>query len=263
MRYKTFCYSPTGNTKKIADAMVDTWAKLAGTEAEKISFTLPEERKHTYTFSEDDLVVVGVPTYAGRVPNLLVKFLKTVEGNGARAVALVTFGNRAFDDSLIELGDLLTECGFRVVGGAAAIGEHSFSRALAAGRPDANDLEEARTFAKEIYEHPDRTVELPGNRPYRPYYRPMGHDGKPALISKVVPVFDLGICTDCKLCAEICPMGAIDHDEIGKMVGICVKCCACERRCPVGAIGFDDSVYLKHRRELVEDYPDHKANTWV
>lgn len=68
--------------EKIADAMADTWAKLAGTEAEKISFTLPEERKHTYAFSEDDLVVVGVPTYAGRVPNLLVKFLKTVEGNG-------------------------------------------------------------------------------------------------------------------------------------------------------------------------------------
>ena len=263
MRYKTFCYSPTGNTKKIADAMADTWAEMSGTAAEKISFTLPEERKRTYAFSEDDLVVVGVPTYAGRVPNLLVKFLKTVAGNGARAVALVTFGNRAFDDSLVELGDLLTECGFRVIGGAAAIGEHSFSRALAAGRPDANDLEEARTFAKKIYAHPERTVELPGNRPYRPYYRPMGHDGKPALISKVVPVFDRDICTDCKLCAEICPMGAIDHDEIGKMIGICVKCCACERRCPVGAIGFDDSVYLKHRRELVEDYPDHKANTWV
>lgn len=263
MTYKTFCYSPTGNTKKIADAIVDTWAKLSGTKAEKMSFTLPTERQKHYAFSENDVVVVGVPTYAGRVPNLLVKFLRTVDGNGARVVALVTYGNRAFDDSLVELQDLLMERSFRVIRGVAAVGEHSFSRSLAKGRPDAKDIEEAKSFAIKIAEDLNHTVELSGNRPYRPYYRPMGHDGKPALISKVVPVFDGDRCTDCKLCAETCPMGVIDHDEIGKMIGICVKCCACERKCPVEAISFDDPIYLKHRRELVEDYPDRKDNTWV
>ncbi len=91
-------------------------------------------------------MVFGTPTYAGRVPNVLLKYLATVKGNGAAAMPVVTFGNRAFDDSLIELRDILRDNGFRPFAAAAFVGEHSFSTTLAAGRPDADDLRLRRSL---------------------------------------------------------------------------------------------------------------------
>ena len=49
------------------------------------------------------------------------------------AVPVVLFGNRNFDDGLIELRNILTEDGFMPVAGGAFVGEHAFSRTLGAG----------------------------------------------------------------------------------------------------------------------------------
>ena len=49
-----------------------------------------------------------MPVYAGRIPNLLLlKYLTSVKGNDALAVPIVLFGNRNYDDALIELRDIL------------------------------------------------------------------------------------------------------------------------------------------------------------
>ena len=77
--------------------------------------------------AEDELLVVGVPVYMGRVPELLMEWLHAVKASGSPAVSVVVYGNRAFEDSLIELEDILTERGCISIAGAAYIGEHSFS----------------------------------------------------------------------------------------------------------------------------------------
>lgn len=113
-------------------------------------FTLPEARTHGKAFDKNDLVVFGTPVYAGRVPNVLLKYPATVQGNGALAIPVVLFGNRNYDDALIELRDILETNGFHTIAGAAFVGEHAFSRTLAAGRPDAQDMQIAQQFAAQV-----------------------------------------------------------------------------------------------------------------
>ena len=142
-------WSATGTTKTVVTAVAGKMADRLGLPLEEYDFTLPAARQGAPEFGPADVVVFGTPTYAGRVPNVLLKYLTTVKGNGAAAVPVVTFGNRAFDDSLIELRDILADNGFRPFAAAAFACEHSFSTTLAAGRPDADDLALAAQFAEQ------------------------------------------------------------------------------------------------------------------
>ena len=150
MEIKRICniyFSPTGTTQKVVTTIGDCLAASFETDRLDYDFTLPEARRDFPLLEETDLVVFGCPTYAGRLPNLLLKYLDTIAGNGARAIPIVTFGSRAFDNSLIELQDLLETHGFHTIAAAAFSCEHSFSDTLGAGRPDAADLEDAENFA--------------------------------------------------------------------------------------------------------------------
>lgn len=255
-KINTLYFSATGTTEKIVNGIAE---KIAENYGEKITvsnfdFTLPDARKKTYSFDKDSLVVAGIPVYAGRVPNVLLKFLKTISGNEATAVAVVLYGNRDYDDALIEFKDILESNGFNVIAGGAFIGEHSFSTTLGANRPDEQDMAAAADFAAKVYEKiktpGEKTgVVVKGNKPYRKYYIPKDQNGNPVSILKVIPKTNSD-CIDCKLCSEVCPMGSIDSDDVSKITGICIKCCACIKKCPVGAKYFDDENYLRHKHEL-------------
>ena len=90
-KINTLYFSATGTTEKIVTGIAERLAKNSGGEIEinNFDFTLPEARKKTHSFDEDILVIAGVPVYAGRVPNVLLKFLNKISGNGATAVAVV------------------------------------------------------------------------------------------------------------------------------------------------------------------------------
>lgn len=257
---KTLYFSPTGTTEKIVSGIAQKMAVHSGKDLAVCPFdiTLPEARKTPLSFDRKDLVVMGVPVYAGRVPNLLLKFLDTLAGNGAQAVAIVLYGNRHYDDALIEFRDILTSKGFQVIAAGAFIGEHSFSTTLGAGRPDPEDMAVAADFAARISQKIDSAeeshpVSVKGNRPYRAYYRPKDQKGEFANILKVVPRTSEA-CTDCKLCVSVCPMGSIDGEDVSKITGVCIKCCACIKKCPVEAKYFDDEKYLWHKHELERDF---------
>jgi NAD-dependent dihydropyrimidine dehydrogenase PreA subunit/flavodoxin len=261
-KIETFYFSATGTTEKIVTGIAEKIAENDGgiSPITPIDFTLPESRKKAYSFDKDDFVVAGIPVYAGRVPNVLLKFLNTLSGNGATAVAVVLYGNRNYDDALIEFKDILETTGFKVVAGGAFIGEHSFSKTLAAERPDAQDMAVAADFAQKIYEKMMTPGDKPevvvkGEKPYRPYYRPKDPDGNFINILKVTPKTN-DDCIDCKLCSEVCPMGSIDSEDVSKITGICIKCCACVKQCPVGAKYFDDEGYLTHKKDLEAKFTD-------
>ena len=65
-------YSATGNTAKTVDTIGTELAAKLGLPLERLSFTKPAEREKEYSFTEGDLVVVGTPTYAGKMPNKLL-----------------------------------------------------------------------------------------------------------------------------------------------------------------------------------------------
>lgn len=252
-------FSATGTTQKVVSAIAREIAREMKTECETFDFTLPEARMGAPIFGVRDIVVFGTPVYAGRVPNVLLKYLKTVKGNGALAVPVSVFGNRDFDDALIELRDILQGNGFVPIAAAAFVGEHSFSDVLAKGRPDDEDMRKAREFAQDV----TKKIHARGGKkggalavdgtpyPYRGYYSPKDRAGRPIDIRRVKPLTS-GTCNDCKLCAEVCPMGCIDYENVREYTGICIKCGACIKRCPTGAKYYDDAGYLYHKTELEE-----------
>lgn len=269
-------------------------ARDAVIREEDIDFTPLDARNRQYSFTLEDIVVFGVPTIAGRVPNVLLPFLETIEGNGAIAIPVVLYGNRNYDDSLIEIRNILDKCGFHTVAAAAFIGEHSFSRKLAAGRPDDEDMKVADGFAmKTVFviaailstvakmrdaledntqikdlaseelllgELLDRMgpVSVKGQMPPRPYYKPRDRKGNHINILKVKPKLNRELCDSCGICVDACPMGSIKPEAPGVVDGICIKCCGCEKKCPKGALYFDDPGYLYHKEELELGYAERK-----
>ena len=252
-------FSGTGTTEKTVKRIARYLADKLGAAYTAHSYTLPEERKRELTISAGDLAVVGCPTYAGRVPNLLMPYLRDmVHGTGALAVPVVLFGNRNYDDALMELSKLLRDNGFTCVAGAAFVGEHSFSRTLGAGRPNAQDEAEMDAFAARVAAKlatgDVSPVTVGGCDPIRPYYTPRDRHGSPINILKVKPKTDREKCTRCGWCAAHCPMGSIDPADPAHVPGTCIKCCACVKGCPVGAKYYDDPGYLYHKSELEEVY---------
>jgi len=192
----------------------------------------------------------------------LLKYLNSIKGNGALAVVAVVYGNRNYDDALIELKDLLQGNDFKVIAGGAFIGEHSFSKTLAKDRPDEKDMAIVDSFANKIYEKITteaemKTIIVNGNTPYRKYYMPKDKNNMPVDIRKVTPKTNDN-CNHCNLCVDLCPMGSIDSANPSKLNGICIKCGACIKNCPNDAKYYDDNDYLRHKEELEIEYASRK-----
>lgn len=252
-------FSGTGTTEKVAAAAAARMAETLGASCASFNFTPPAARGSELSFGEGDAVVFGVPVYAGRVPNVLLPYLtKKVIGGGAAAVPLVLYGNRNFDDALIELRGILEDDGFHTIAAGAFIGEHSFSRILGAHRPDEGDMAAVEKLAALACERlvsgdAQSPVGVRGCTPLRPYYTPRDRAGNPVNILKVKPRTS-DKCTNCGLCARLCPMGSIDALDPSNVKGICIKCGACVKKCPVGAKYYDDEKYIYHMRELEAGY---------
>lgn len=255
-------FSGTGTTRRTVERIAGGIASRLNLPAESVDFSRPAVRQETLGFGEKDLVVFGTPVYAGRVPNVLLPFLRErVVGGGALAVPVVLFGNRNYDDALIELRNILAADGMHPIAAGAFVGEHSFSRVLGADRPNAEDEALMDEFAARVAElaagldaAPVKSVAVRGQEPLRPYYTPRDRAGNPINILKVKPKTDLSRCGGCGLCADLCPMGSIDPADVSAVRGICIKCCACVKGCPTGAKFFDDAGYLYHQHELEAQY---------
>ena len=255
-------YSGTGTTQKIVCFVGEHIAKVLNVPFEKYNFSLPKNREKVLEFKENELVICGSPTYAGRIPNVMLPFYKNnIKASGALAVPIVLFGNRNFDDSLIELRNTLEENGFRTIAGAAFIGEHAFSYTLAAKRPDESDMQKALLFADKVAEKiknnndiPSEPIQVRGNYPIRPYYIPRDEHEHAIDILKVKPKVDTSKCTNCKTCAHVCPLASIDFDDITKYVGKCIKCGACIKKCPEHCRYYDDEGFLYHQHDLEKQF---------
>lgn len=259
-------WSATGNTKAVVGEIAGALAEKIGCPLETVDFTPPKARTEGMSFGGSDLVVIGTPTYAGKLPNKMLPYIQEqIKGNGALAVAVVTFGNRSFDNSLAELCAVLEKNGFHTVSAGAFACRHAFTDKLAFGRPGEEDLSEARMLAEKTAEklweaeEIPAAVSVPGDAA-APYYVPKGTDGQPAKFLKAKSLADTSKCIKCGTCAAVCPMGSINPQDVTDVPGICIKCQACIRKCPVHARYFEDPAFLSHVAMLEQNFTDPKEN---
>jgi hypothetical protein len=167
-------FSPTRTSKQVVDAIA---SGMQGVPCENIDLTYPG-MVQDINFGPDELVIIGAPVYAGRVAPLAVKRLAALQGKNNPVVVVVTYGNREFEDALIELRDIAEQASFIPLAGCTFIGEHSFSGSktpIAASRPDSTDLATANAFGVKIIEklaaledlQTIQSLEVPGNSPIR------------------------------------------------------------------------------------------------
>lgn len=269
MKIQAYYFSPTGGTLQVLRDFAEPLGRQM-LSVEYHSYTLPEERENMPRFDEDDVIVWATPVYAGRIPNKTLDYVRqALHADGNPAIALVTFGNRAYDNALAELVGLMREGGMKPVGAAAVVTRHAFSDTLGAGRPGRQDLTRLYDFAVQVAGRalavmqgkniPDLTV--PGEAHPEKYYSPLKTNNAPAGFLKAKPSCDSDRCTRCGECMHVCPMGSIhDHGGVPSFDGICIKCQACRRTCPVGAIAFTDPEYLSHVAMIEQSFAEPKKS---
>lgn len=247
MSLYTIIFSPTGTTKKVADTLASAMAE----HHTEIDLADNDRSFSKTAFTDQDLCILAVPVYGGRVPCTAANRLKELSGNQAKAVLVAVYGNRAFEDALVELQDLAEGAGFSVVAGVAAVAEHSIVREIAHGRPDEADLQSLRGMGKTIKASLNRSAApvLPGNRPYRVY--------------NPVPIaIEVGPdCIRCGGCAAVCPVGAISKEAPSLPASsACISCMRCVAVCPLHARQADPEKVAFIRQKIGPVCQSRKEN---
>lgn len=256
-KVKLIYFSPTGTTEKILESIAKG---INVGDVEHINLTLPEGIQQTVPPFSDELVIIGAPVYGGRLPVDAINRFKQLKASNTLAIVVVVYGNREFDDALLELKNLAVELGFTPIAGGAFIGEHSFATKdipIANGRPDNLDVQKAMDFGTKIknklksLQSPaaQTDLEIPGRFPYEGGVRSM----------VVSPVTKEDTCSVCGTCASVCPTEAISINGIvATKTELCIRCCACIKNCPTGARAWEDSMMKNTTNWLNENCSTRK-----
>lgn len=220
-------FSPSGTTKSVISTLAE------GLPGEKIEYDILQHPLETsLTFGSDEVAVFAFPVFAGRIPAVCADALQHIKGVNTPAIATVVYGNRAYDDALLELVDLLVSKGFVVVSAAAFVARHSIFPRVAQGRPDSEDKQFIAKFSHTSAQilscfSGTESVAVAGNHPYREI---SSNPLKPSTNST---------CTACGVCVALCPTKAIDEQNPRKTnKEKCISCTACIAACPQKARAF-------------------------
>ena len=237
-RVTSVFFSPSGATEKI----VSMFSARISNNVHSINL-LTEIIHDEIQFRPDDIVVIALPVFFGRIPSVCVNMLKNMKGNKTPLIALAVYGNRAYEDALLELTDILEANSFIITAAGALIAQHSIFPQIASGRPDQSDTDKIKEFAEKctaILEYGEiGSVPIPGNTPYRSVHSLLFH-----------PYTDHR-CIHCCACATNCPVSAISKENprvTDKKA--CINCTSCIHVCPVNARKYHGLKYEISRNRL-------------
>ena len=269
LNLRTIYFSATGTSKKIALAISQSIA----TEfvVEDITF----QSLHNTSYATDDLLCIAVPVYGGGVAPVALKRLDPIRGNNTPAVVVVVYGNRNFERAAVQMSDFLAERGFITIAAAAFVGEHSYSTEqspIAVGRPMVEDINDANRFGELVKQKLTKglesvdvsTLQCPdsGEENVKAFVEFVkGYQAEQAKNPvKLLPITDENRCVMCGVCVDVCPMEAIDREDVSVVdPTLCIKCCACVKECPKEA----KSLNSPFAPMLSKYFSQPKPNVWV
>lgn len=240
-------FSGTGTTRKVIEAM---WDNLSGQRNDYN--LLLKAIKSDVVLEQNNLTIVAMPVYNGRIPAICSESIQHLKGNKTPAIAVVVYGNREYDDALLELKEMLEGQGFFVVGAAAFVARHSIFPEVATDRPDAKDITIIADFTKQCMKKlaalnsasDNKAVTVRGNSPYRPL---KGVPMKPSFGDD---------CDRCGACVPQCPTQAItiDGNTITSNDEKCISCGACISVCPLETRIYRGADYEKFKGKFIDRF---------
>ncbi len=247
MRYTQLVFSPTGGVRKAAGLL----SAAISDRFETIDLSLTLNGQKSARFSEEDVCLIAVPCFGGRVPEIALTRLAQTSGGGARTILLCAYGNRADEDTLPELRDAARKAGYFPVAAVRAVAQHSIIPEIAAGRPDDEDAQRLAQFGAVIRDRLAQRELPPVPIPEKTLLRPFGgllvhpHAGKQ--------------CTRCGKCAAVCPVNAIPrkHPMLTDDMR-CITCMRCTVVCPVHARRLSRFVVAVAGRKLRKQCAERK-----
>lgn len=221
MKTYKIIFSPTGGTENVANAITSNW-----TDIETIDLS-NNNSNYNISLEKGSLSLIAMPSFGGLAPQLALDRLCKIKAIGCKCAIVAVYGNRAYDDTLLQMKDYSEKAGFQVIAAISAVAEHSIIHAYASGRPDVNDIKELCGFGEKVLEkateNANINISVPGNRPYK--------KAGAAMIPKAS-----SSCTNCGACAKVCPAGAIDSSNPRTVdKSKCIGCMRCISVCPAGA----------------------------
>lgn len=216
MNFVEIVFSPTGGTKKVAHMISKHW----DTDIIHIDLSDADMDFSQCNLGEPDMVLVAMPSFGGRAPAVAIERLKQISGKNSKCVLVCVYGNRAYEDTLVEMEDAAKESGFQVVAAIAAIAEHSIMPQYATRRPDTTDEKQLKDFVLQIKSKEGIAETIPGKRPYK-------KAGNVGLVPKPNKY-----CVKCGVCATNCPVHAIDKETLAAASQKCISCMRCVKHCP-------------------------------
>ena len=266
-------FSPAGSTRHVA-GVIEKRFRALGTDVWVLDLGecrdgATEISRHIEELKGNTCLFIGSPVYVSHaVPRVMECIEGLSENTGAFAVPFVTWGGACSGIALYEMGNELMNKGFTLLGAAKILAVHSLmwqlDHPLGNGHPDSDDDRMAEDLVNHIQHklHSDipKGIAL-ADLAYQTKENHLEMEKVSLEAAKAhMPgrEIDRGLCNQCQICKEVCPMDAIELTPYPEFGHGCIFCFSCMKQCPEQAIKTDLSELwqrIKDRASFFSENP--------